>query len=152
MIQILVKGGNCINSVYDSNCLEPLPVSERFSVNKIISWLRIEKLRFVPVNIQLIRRYMLYSRVRCTKVGYSYYLKFLAVNDNLVDRKRVNRKAREEPQAEAAANPRHQEEEKKWHKINVCIANKWMHDKHKDQLPLYQARCFIKMLKGQKNT
>ena len=30
---------------------------------------------------------MLYSRARCTKVGYSYGLKFLAVNKNLVDRK-----------------------------------------------------------------
>ena len=29
--------------------------------------------------------------------------------------------------------------------INVCIANKQMHDKHKDQLPLPQAR-----LKGQR--
>ena len=30
---------------------------------------------------------MLYSRVRCAKDGYSYYLKFLAVNENFVDRK-----------------------------------------------------------------
>ena len=29
---------------------------------------------------------MLYSRVRCAKVGCSYYLKFLAVSENLVDR------------------------------------------------------------------
>ena len=38
--------------------------------------------------------------------------------------------------------------------INVCVANKQMHDKHKDQLPLPQARWspskVIKMLKGQK--
>ena len=43
------------------------------------------------------------------------------------------------PQAEAAANPQHQEEEKKW-QINLCLANKQMHNKHKDQLPLPQAR------------
>ena len=30
---------------------------------------------------------MLYSCVRYAKVGYSYDLKFLAVNENLVDRK-----------------------------------------------------------------
>ena len=53
---------------------------------------------------------------------------------------KVNRKVQEEPQAEAATNPRHQEEEKKMTQINVCIANKQMHDKHKDQLPLPQAR------------
>ena len=53
--------------------------------------------------------------------------------------KKVNRKVQEESQAEAAANPRHQEEEK-WTQINVCIANKQMHDKHKDQVPLPQAR------------
>ena len=48
--------------------------------------------------------------------------------------KKVNRKVQEEPQAEVAANPWHQVEEKKWH-----IAYKQMHDKHKDQLPLPQA-------------
>ena len=32
--------------------------------------------------------------------------------------------------------------------INVCIANKQIHDKHKDQLPLSK-RKVIKMLKGQ---
>ena len=31
--------------------------------------------------------------------------------------KKVNRKVQEEPQAEAAANPRHQEEEKRWHRL-----------------------------------
>ena len=31
--------------------------------------------------------------------------------------KKVNRKVQEEPQAEATANPRHQEEEKKWHRL-----------------------------------
>ena len=34
-------------------------------------------------------------------------------------------------------------------RINVCIANKQMHDKHKDQFPLTQNKV-IKMLKGQK--
>ena len=33
--------------------------------------------------------------------------------------------------------------------INVYIANKQMHDKHKDQLPLPQAK-LVKMVKGQK--
>ena len=42
----------------------------------------------------------------------------------------------EEPQAEVAANLRHQEEEKEVTQINVCIANKQMRDKHKDQHPL----------------
>ena len=47
----------------------------------------------------------------------------------------------EEPQAEFTANPWHQEEEKKKvTQINVCIANKQMHDKHNDQLPFPQAR------------
>ena len=31
--------------------------------------------------------------------------------------------------------------------INVCIANKQMHDKHKDQLPL--PKQMVRMLKGQ---
>ena len=31
--------------------------------------------------------------------------------------KKVNRKVWEEPQGEAAAHPRHQEEEKKWHRL-----------------------------------
>ena len=31
---------------------------------------------------------------------------------------KVNRIVQEQPQAEAAANPRHQEEEKKWHRFN----------------------------------
>ena len=53
---------------------------------------------------------------------------------------KVNRKVQEEPQAEVAANPWHQDEEKKVTQIYVCIANKQMHDKHKDQLPLSQAR------------
>ena len=34
---------------------------------------------------------MLYSRVRCANVGYSYDLKFLAVIENLVDRKQSER-------------------------------------------------------------
>ena len=45
--------------------------------------------------------------------------------------KKVNRKVEEEqePQAEATANPGHQEEEKiKVTQINVCLANKQMHD------------------------
>ena len=34
--------------------------------------------------------------------------------------KKVNRKVQEEPQAEAAANPRYQEEEKKWHRLTCA--------------------------------
>ena len=34
--------------------------------------------------------------------------------------KKVNRKVQEEPQAEAAVDPRHQEEEKKWHRL-TCV-------------------------------
>ena len=34
--------------------------------------------------------------------------------------KKVNRKVQEEPQAEASANPRHQEEEKKWHRLTCA--------------------------------
>ena len=54
--------------------------------------------------------------------------------------KKVSRTVQEVPQAEAAANPRHQEKEKKMTQINVCIANKQMRGKHKDQLPFPQAR------------
>ena len=46
----------------------------------------------------------------------------------------------EEPQTEVTANPWHQEEDWEQAQINVCITNKQMHDKHKDQLPLPQAR------------
>ena len=35
---------------------------------------------------------------------------------NLSKYKNVNRKVQEQPQEEVAANPRHQEEEKRWHK------------------------------------
>ena len=34
--------------------------------------------------------------------------------------KKVNRKVQEKPQAEAAANPWHQEEEKTWHRL-TCV-------------------------------
>ena len=54
--------------------------------------------------------------------------------------KKVIRKVQEEPQAEAAAKSRYQEEEKQGTQINLRIANKQMHDEHKDQLPLPQAR------------
>ena len=33
---------------------------------------------------------------------------------------KVNRKIQEEPEAEATANPRHQEEEKKWHRLTCA--------------------------------
>ena len=53
--------------------------------------------------------------------------------------KKVNRKAREEPQPEGklTSTPGGRENVTQ---INVCIANKQMHDKHKEQLPLPQAR------------
>ena len=66
-------------------------------------------------------------------------------NSKEVDRENKNRRKKGKQkspggsQAEAAANPRHHEEQKKW-QINVCIAYKQIHDKHKDQLPLPQAR------------
>ena len=59
--------------------------------------------------------------------------------------KRVNRKVQEEPQAE----PLTPEGREKVRRVDVCIANKQMHDKHKDQLPFPQSKV-IKMLKGQK--
>ena len=34
--------------------------------------------------------------------------------------KKVNRNVQEEQQAEAAANPRHQEEEKNWHRLTFA--------------------------------
>ena len=43
------------------------------------------------------------------------------------------------PQSQTAANPRHQEEEKKDKKY-TRKTNKQMYEKHKDQLPLPQAR------------
>ena len=43
---------------------------------------------------------------------YIYIMYLRKISDGLS--KKVNRKVQEEPQAEAAANPRHQEEEKKW--------------------------------------
>ena len=64
--------------------------------------------------------------------------------------KKVNRKVKEEPQAEAAANLTPGGREKVT-QINVCIANIQMHDKHKDQLPLPQAR-WSKCWKDRRNT
>ena len=47
--------------------------------------------------------------------------KLLAVNVCIIyvyiPCKKVNKKVQKKPQAEAAANPRHQEEEKKWHRL-----------------------------------
>ena len=43
------------------------------------------------------------------------------------------------PQSQTAANPRHQEEEKK-DKTYTRITNKQMYEKLKDQFPLPQAR------------
>ena len=54
--------------------------------------------------------------------------------------KKVNRKVQEKPQAELAVNPLAPGGREKVTQINVYIANKQMHDKHKDQLPLPQAR------------
>ena len=51
--------------------------------------------------------------------------------------KKLNRKVQGMPQSQTAANPRHQEEEKK--DKNIRKANKQMYEKHKDQLPLPQA-------------
>ena len=59
--------------------------------------------------------------------------------NNLNYWKKIKRKVQEEPQSESGANPRHQRK-KKMTQINLCIANKQMHDKLKDQLPLPQAR------------
>ena len=52
--------------------------------------------------------------------------------------KKVNRKVQEEPQAKAAANLPTRGVREKMTQINVCIANKQMHDQQKDQLPLPQ--------------
>ena len=59
-----------------------------------------------------------------------------AGSGSITESKKVNRKFQGEPQSEVAANPRRE----KVIQINVCIANKQMHDKHKDQLPLPHAR------------
>ena len=53
--------------------------------------------------------------------------------------KKGNRNVQEQPQAEVPANPIPGGREKVT-LINVCTAKKQMHDKHKDQLPLPQAR------------
>ena len=52
--------------------------------------------------------------------------------------KKVNRKDQGMPQSQTAANPRHQEEEKK--DKNIHARNKQMYEKHKDQFPLPQER------------
>ena len=51
---------------------------------------------------------------------------------------KVNRKVQGVPHSHAA-NPRHQEEDKKMTKTNTYKTNKQMHDKQTDQLPLLQA-------------
>ena len=40
--------------------------------------------------------------------------------DLSVEHKKVNRKVKQEPQAEVAANPWHQEQEKKWHRLTCA--------------------------------
>ena len=73
---------HCIDSVYDSGCLEPLPVNEWLN-----NLLRIAKLRFVTVNTQLITNtYALFTRPLC-KSRLFLLLKLLAVDENFVDRK-----------------------------------------------------------------
>ena len=52
---------------------------------------------------------------------------------------KVTRKVQVTPQSQTAANPRHQEEEKK-EKTHMRKTNKQMHEKHKDQPPLPQTR------------
>ena len=54
--------------------------------------------------------------------------------------KKVNRKVQGVPRLQTAANPRHQEEEKKKDKTNTYKTNKQMNEKHIDQLPLPRAR------------
>ena len=53
-------------------------------------------------------------------------------------RQKVNRNVQGMPQSQTAANPRHQEEEKK-DKTYTRKTNKQMYEKHKYQLPLPQA-------------
>ena len=60
-----------------------------------------------------------------------FYFKICTFNS-----KKVNRTVQEAPEAEAAAKPPTPGGREKVTQINVCIANKQMHDKHKDQLPL----------------
>ena len=49
----------------------------------------------------------------------------IAFETNLLYAKKVNRKVQEEPQTEVAANPWHQEEEKKWHRLTCAwLTNK----------------------------
>ena len=50
------------------------------------------------------------------------------------------------PQSQTAASSRHHEEDKKDKNIHARKTNKQMYEKHKDQLPLPQARV-ISMLK-----
>ena len=55
--------------------------------------------------------------------------------------KKVNRKVQGMPQSQTAANPRHKEDEKKdKNQTYTRKTNKQMYEKHKDKLPLPQAR------------
>ena len=56
------------------------------------------------------------------------------------EKKKGNRNVQGMPQTQTAANPRHQEEEKKDKNIYTRKTNKQMREKHKDQLSLPQAR------------
>ena len=50
---------------------------------------------------------------------------------------RKKNRSQEVPQSQAAANPRHQEEEMK--DKSQCVQNKQMHEKHTDKFSLPQA-------------
>ena len=66
---------------------------------------------------------------------YMYHNYFCGFRNYL--NKEVNRKVQGVPKSQTAAN--YQEAEKRTN-TNTCKANKQMHEKHKDQLPLPQAR------------
>ena len=51
--------------------------------------------------------------------SFIFHHPFYDANQLTVDFTKINRKVQEEPQAEAAANPRHQKEEKKRHRPTV---------------------------------
>ena len=65
----------------------------------------------------------------CTIIIFGVFRNYLNKN--------INRKVQSVPKSQTAAN--YQEAEKRTN-TNTCKANKQMHEKHKDQLPLPQAR------------
>ena len=127
------KSELCLSVCRLSGCMSvSLREIERQTDRALVQNMKIHRVLSSGLYIYLLTFWQNYAEIT---LFTSFGALFVLAHSNYI---KINRTVQEEPQAEVAANPWHQQEEKKWHRL-TCVANKQMHDKHKDQLPLPKA-------------